>query len=302
MNIEETRRRCRGIQLFAITPLLESGGDSTVDQEGMKRNIEFWVEAGIPAVVVCGGVGELWQLDPEEHLQVVRAAAEQSAGRVVVIAGVTGDTEACVATSRRVEEAGADAVLLFPAGSAGRDGRSLLDFYTEVSEAVEIGLMPFRIDDTVDLELVRRFAELPNMLALKEESERMDDFEHLVREVGDRVVIAGAGSDQLAPCFLIMGAGALTSSAANYAPHKLVEMWDAAQRGDFQEVVRIHAALRPLELIRQRHSHRLLKAAMDAIGLAGGATRAPGLPLDEASRAEMERQLRELGAVTSAPA
>ena len=37
--------------------------------------------------------------------------------------------------------------------------------------------------------------------------------------------------------------------------------------------------------------------AVDAIGLAGGATRAPGLPLDDAARSEMETHLRELGVV-----
>ena len=64
MNIEETRRRSRGIQVFAITPFVEEGGRTLVDEEGVKRNVESWVQANVPVVVVCGGVGELWHLGP----------------------------------------------------------------------------------------------------------------------------------------------------------------------------------------------------------------------------------------------
>ena len=297
MDIEETRLRSRGIQVFAITPFLAKDDRTIVDEEGMRRNVESWVEANVPVVVVCGGVGELWHLDQEEHTQAVRSAAEQASGRIVVIAGITGDTESCVAASRRVEEAGGDGVLLFPSTSVGRDRGTLIRFYSAVSEAVSIGIMPFRVDDTVDVDTVRELADLPNMLALKEESERMDEFEHLVREVGDRVIIAGAGSDQLAPCFLLMGAGALTSSLANHIPGQLVSMWDAAQKGDFQEVMKIQHAIRPIEMLRQNYGHRLHKAAMDMIGLSGGATRAPGAPIHSSDRTRLHQHLEELGAM-----
>ena len=300
MQLEEMRRRSRGIHVFAITPFVEKGGRTEVDVEGVKRNVESWVDAGVPVVVVCGGVGELWHLDEDEHLQVVRAAAEQAAGRIVVIAGVSGDTSACVETARLVEEAGADGVLLFPDRTAISDREDLVGFYTRVSEAVDIGLMPSRADETVDIQTIHRLADLPNVIALKEESERLDEFENIVREAGDRIIVAGAGSDQLAPSFLLMGAGALTSSLANHLPRHLVEMWEAGQRRDFRRVIEIHESLRPVELLRQRHSHSLHKAAMETIGLAGGPARAGQARLGAAERAELSGHLERLGAVQAA--
>lgn len=277
---------------------MESAGKTMVDEEGIKQNIDSWVEAKIPVVVVCGGVGELGHLDEKEHIQVVRAAAEQSSGRIVVIAGVTGDTKSCVDTSRRVEKAGADGVLLFPNERVERNSNSLIKFYSTISESVDIGIMPFRIDKTVDLDTVRNLAELPNILALKEESENMDEFEHLVKEVGDRIIIAGAGSDQLAPCFLLMGAGALTSSLANHLPNQLIQMWDAAQQKDFSKVMQIQNSLRPIELLRQKFGHRLHKAAMNMIGLSGGITRAPGIELNKSDIIKLQKHLNELGIKT----
>ena len=51
MDIEEMRRRSRGLYVFAITPFVEEGGRTLVDVEGVKRNIEFWVENRVPVVV-----------------------------------------------------------------------------------------------------------------------------------------------------------------------------------------------------------------------------------------------------------
>lgn len=294
MDIEEMRRRSRGLYVFAITPFVEEGGRTLVDVEGVKRNIEFWVENRVPVVVVCGGVGELWQLDEDEHMQVVRAAVEQASGRIVVFAGVTGDTRECIAGARRLQDAGADGALLF---WTGRGREALIDFYMQVSSAVDVGLMPFRIDDTVDVETIHRLADISNVVALKEESERLDDFESIVREAGDRIIIAGAGSDQLAPCFLLLGAGALTSSLANHLPTHLIEMWDAAQISDFRRVMEIQCALRPVELMRQRYGLCVNKAAMDLIGQAGGPCRAGRSRLDDDVRDELRNNLEMLGAI-----
>ena len=298
LKIEETRRRSKGIQVFAITPFIDVNGKTIVDEEGIKRNVNSWVTANIPVVVTCGGVGELWHLNEEEHFQVVRTTSEQASGKIIVIAGVTGDTESCVDTSRKMEEAGADGVLLFPSESVGTDRQSVIEFYSTISKSIEIGIMPFRIDNTVDVDTVRRLSDLPNMLALKEESENMDEFEHLVREVGNQVIIAGAGSDQLAPCFLLMGAGALTSSLANYLPNQLLTMWNSAQEKDFHNVMKIQKTLRPIELLRQQFGHRLHKAAMDMIGLSGGATRAPGISPTESDLNNLNQYLNELGIIT----
>ena len=300
MQIEEMRRRSRGVYVFAITPFVEKGDRTFVDEEGVKRNTESWVKAEIPVVVVCGGVGELWHLDQEEQIQVVRSAAEQAAGRIVVIAGVTGDVAQCVETARRVEDAGADGVLLLSDRGSTLVRKDMVELYTRVSGAVDIGLILFRADETVDIDTLHQLADLPNVIALKEESERLDEFENMVREVGDRIIIAGAGSDQLAPCFLLMGAGALTSSLANHLPGHIVEMWEAAQRRDFHRVMEVHRSLRPVELLRQRYKHCLHKAAMEMIGLAGGPARAGQARLGEAERAELRCHLEKLGAVQPA--
>lgn len=287
------RQRTRGIVVFAVTPLTEDG---RVDEAGIGRNMEFLAAARIPAVVVCGGVGELWDLDEDEHRRVIEAAVAQTAGRMAVYGGVRGDVADSVRGAQRVEAAGADGVLLFPDDDVVPDAASVVDYYTRLSEAVDIGLMPFRADAYVDVDVLGRLAELPNVVALKEERENMDDFRQIVLAVGDRMSIIGAG-DAFAPCYFVLGAAGLACGLSNFLPRLFVDMWEAAQVWDYRRVMEIHTQLEVFTDLRRRYATAMLKAALEIQGLAGGpCRRLPPLP-------EAERQaLATLLKATAVPA
>ena len=51
------------------------------------RLIEFQIEGGTDAIIICGTTGESSTLTHEEHLEVIRFCVEQTAGRIPVIAG-----------------------------------------------------------------------------------------------------------------------------------------------------------------------------------------------------------------------
>ncbi|MFH1572177.1 MAG: dihydrodipicolinate synthase family protein, partial [Gemmatimonadota bacterium] len=235
-------------------------------------------------------VGELWDLSEAEHLQVVRVASAQVAGRAAVYAGICGGTEASVERARQVEAAGAHGVLLFPDDDAVPDVSSLLDYYTRVSRAVSIGLMPFRADAAVDLAVLDQLAALPNVVALKEEREHMDDFREIVRAMGDRLVIVGAG-DAFAPCYFVLGGGGLACGLSNFLPALYVEMWEASRRWDYRRVMEIHASLEPFTGLRRQYGSALLKAALEELGLAGGPCRVEPHRMAAADRAELVRLL-----------
>jgi dihydrodipicolinate synthase/N-acetylneuraminate lyase len=289
MDIEQVRQRTAGIVVFAVTPFREQRDTTVVDEDGVRRNMEFLAASGIPCVVVCGGVGELWDLAEAEHLQVVRAAAEQAAGRMVVYAGVCGGTEESVARARKVEAAGADGVLLFPDDEVVAGPAAALDYYARVSRAIGIALMPFRADAWVDVPLLERLADLPNVVALKEERESMPEFRLIVRALGHRLQVIGAG-DAFLPCYAVLGGAGVACSLSNFVPRLYLRMWEAARAWDYRRLMEIHASLEPLSELRQRNGTSLLKAALEMRGLAGGPCRAGQRWMDAADR----ERLREL--------
>ncbi|MEW6751901.1 MAG: dihydrodipicolinate synthase family protein [Candidatus Latescibacterota bacterium] len=296
MDIEDVRQRTAGIVVFAVTPMREEWDTTVVDEDGVRRNTEFLAAAGIPCAVVCGGVGELWDLTEAEHLQVVRAAAEQAGDRMAVYAGVCGGREASVARARKVEAAGAHGVLLFPDEEAVPDAAALLDYYTRLSQAVGLALMPFRADAWVDIPLLQRLCDLPNVVALKEERENMAEFRQIVLALGERLQVIGAG-DEFLPCYALLGGAGVACSLSNFLPALYAEMWEAARHWDYRRLMEIHASLVPITELRRRNGTSLLKAAMEMLGLAGGPCRAGQRWMDPADRERLRELLESSGLV-----
>lgn len=295
MDRKQLRERTRGIVVFAVTPMTADGG---VDEDGVRANMEFLVQGGVPVAVVCGGVGELWDLSEDEHRRVVAAAVAAAAGRMAVYAGVYGDGPTSARRARQVEACGADGVLLFPDDEVVPDAASVVTYYTRVSEAVDIGLMPFRADATVDLDVLGALADLGNVVALKEEKEDMDEFRQIVLAVGERLNIIGAG-DAFAPAYFVLGAAGLACGLSNFLPRLYVEMWEAAQAWDYRRVMEIHTGLEAFAALRRKHGTVMLKAALEILGLAGGPCRGRP-PLPAAERAALAATLETFAAAAAA--
>lgn len=249
--------------------------DGEVDEDGLRRNMAFLADAGIPVVVVCGGVGELWDLSDSESQRVIATAVEATAGRMAVYGGAFGNVDDSIRRARQVEAAGADGVLLFPNSDVVADGAAVVDYYRRLSDAVDIGLMPFRADSFVDLQVLEQLAQLPNVVALKEELENFDDFRQIVLAHGDKLSIIGAG-DAFAPCYFVLGAAGLACGLSNFLPRTFVDMWQAAQAWDYQRVMELHTSLEAFTTLRRRYGTVMLKEALSIIGLAGGPCRRGG--------------------------
>lgn len=89
----------KGAGVALITPFYE---DKTVNYEALGRLIEFQIEEGTDALIVCGTTGEPATMTEEEKLSVIRFAVEKANGRIPVIAGTGGNcTENVVNFSKK---------------------------------------------------------------------------------------------------------------------------------------------------------------------------------------------------------
>ena len=99
-----------GSGLAMITPM---NADGSVNYEKYRELVEWQIENGTDAIIACGTTGESSTLTDEEHIGVIQAAIEQTAGRVPVISGTgSNDTAYCIELSKEAEKLGADALLL----------------------------------------------------------------------------------------------------------------------------------------------------------------------------------------------
>ena len=99
-----------GAGVAIITPMLQDG---SVDFEGLKKLIDFQVDNGTDAIIICGTTGESSTLSDEEHRDCIRCAVEHTHNRIPVIAGTgSNDTKYAIELSREAQELGADGLLL----------------------------------------------------------------------------------------------------------------------------------------------------------------------------------------------
>src|SRR5437773_844404 len=101
----------RGVFPILVMPFDER---LRVDEESLRRLVEFNLEAGVHGIGVAIG-SEIFRLSEAERRQVTRIVVEQTRGRVPVVlnTGAQG-TELAVQYSRAAEEDGADALMIMP--------------------------------------------------------------------------------------------------------------------------------------------------------------------------------------------
>ena len=90
----------RGSGVALVTPFTE---EKDVNYEELGRLIEFQLENGTDAIIICGTTGEPVTMTEEERLSVISYTIEKVKNRIPVIAGTGGNcTEQVIAFSKKI--------------------------------------------------------------------------------------------------------------------------------------------------------------------------------------------------------
>jgi 5-dehydro-4-deoxyglucarate dehydratase len=308
MTPEQLKGRLAGALAFPITPYR---ADGSVDIDGVRRNAAWLPGTGLAAVVAPSGTGELFGLTPDECVDVTRATVEAIDGRLPVIASVGYGPRAAADMARKAEEAGADGILVLPPYYGQPDNDGLIAYYKAVADATSLGMMPYARDAAAFTpQLTEQLARaVPTMIAFKDGRADVRLFmrirEHVNERSGDdRLVwLGGVGDDLVAPYFAA-GAVGFTSSLACFWPEASVELYRLASSGDFAGLERYHKkVVRPFYEMRQRRRGfevSVMKGAMEILGHAAGAPRAPLGQLSETDKTDLRALLQSLDVPTAA--
>ena len=99
-----------GAGVAIVTPMKANG---EVNYPKLEELLNYQIENGTDAIIICGTTGESSTLTHEEHLEAIRFTIEKVAGRIPVIAGTGSNcTETAIYLSQKAEKYGADGLLL----------------------------------------------------------------------------------------------------------------------------------------------------------------------------------------------
>jgi len=267
----------RGSLVALITPMHDDG---RIDEVGLRRLVDFHVQAGTAAIVAVGTTGESATLDEDEHCAVIRRVVELAAGRVPVIAGTgANSTTEAITLTRCAQQAGAAAALLVTPYYNKPTQEGLFLHYKAVAEAVDIPQILYNVPGRTACDMlpetVGRLARLPNIVGIKEATGELDRVSRLRELCGEEFDLY-SGDDATACEFVLRGGQGVVSVTANVAPALMQEMCKAALAGDREVALAVNARLDGLHHKLFVQSNPIpVKWAVAEMGLAGRGIRLP---------------------------
>jgi len=271
-----------------VTPLNENG----IDFEKFGKLIDWQIEEGINAIVVCGTTGESSTLTDEEHKAAIKFCVERVAGRVPVIAG-TGSNDAAYAVelTKYACEAGADAMLVVTPYYNKATQNGLIKLFTTIADASTKPIILYNVPSRTGVNIApatcKVLADHPNICAIKEASGNISQIAEIASLVGDKMDIYSGNDDQIVPIMSLGGKGVI-SVLSNVMPKKTVEICDAFFAGDVKKSCEIQLELLPLVNALFCEVNPIpVKAAMAAMGWCENYVRLPLTPMESQNEAKM---------------
>jgi 5-dehydro-4-deoxyglucarate dehydratase len=276
-------------------PVTHFTADHGFDEEAYRKHLAWLAEYPVAGLFAAGGTGEGFSLTFDETITVVRAAVDEVAGAVPVLAPATGSTSNAIAQAKAAEEAGADGLLLMPPYLTEASQAGLVEHVSQVCDATGLGVIVYsRANAVLKDEAVAAAADRnPTLVGFKDGVGNIEQMTRTYARVGDRLMYVGGlpTAETFALPLLQLGVSTYSSALFNFLPQWAIEFYDAVRAQDHAEVYRrLSEFVIPYLDIRDRtpgYAVSIVKAGLAAVGRPAGPVRAPLTDLAEQEVAEL---------------
>jgi len=293
---QELKAALRGLVGFGVTPFHK---DFSLNLDALGQNAAHLADC-CDVIVPLGNNGEIFSLSPEEQKLVGRTVVEEVRGRKPVLVGVGYALPVVLDLVKAAEGYGADGVLVLPPSATPTNDDGLADYYRSIAASTRLGVVLFQTAAiNFSVSLLRRLAEIPNIVGMKDEHGDMKQFVRQWRAAGDRLELLCGVGEILAPSYFALGVKGFTSGIVNFMPRTPLRIMELLRAGDLEAAAEVveREALPVFDLRGKRPGYTtvVIKEGITLAGLDVGPPRPPLAPLTEADREELHRLLRQLG-------
>ncbi|MCL2447162.1 MAG: 4-hydroxy-tetrahydrodipicolinate synthase [Oscillospiraceae bacterium] len=288
-----------GAGVAIVTPFND---DFTVNHEKLGELIDWQIDNGTDAIIICGTTGEASTLDHDEHVACIRTAVEKTAGRVPVIAGTgSNDTAYSLELSQDAANVGADALLQVTPYYNKTSQAGLAKHFLYVAERVNLPMIlynvPSRTGMTIAPETYAELCKHPNIVATKEASGDVSAIAKTMALCSGELDLYSGNDDQIAALMGLGGKGVI-SVLSNVAPALCKEITVGALAGNQADTTA--KQLKYLDLCNDLFcdvNPVPVKEAMNLMGMNVGPCRMPLAEISAAGREKVRATLARHGLV-----
>lgn len=281
----------KGSVVALVTPFNPQG---EVDDDTLRELIEWQIESGTDAIVLCGSTGEAPTLSQEETIRIFREGVSIARGRIPVIAGTgCNDTLKSVRMTQMAKNVGVDAALVIVPYYNRPTPEGCFQHFQELSKVglpVIVYHHPIRTGIKLSVSALARIMELPHMGAVKDATGDLDYVLELMHQIKVPVL---TGDDGLVIPMMASGASGVISVVANLIPQEwkmLTALMNADEVSAGRELFQRYYPL--VKTMFLETNPQCVKFALGAMGKCSSSLR---LPLLEPGGSVRERILDEMG-------
>lgn len=277
--------------------------DGSLDLTSYRALIDWHIAEGTDAIVAVGTTGESPTVDVDEHLELIRVAVDQSAGRIPVIAGTgANSTLEAIELTREAAKLGANASLQVVPYYNKPPQEGLYQHFKAIAASTDLPIILYNVPGrtVADLahETVLRLAQIPNVVGIKEATGNIERAVWLIREAPEDFAIY-SGDDGTAAALMLLGGHGNISVTANVVPAMMSKLCRLAMAGNAKQAADLQAKLMPLHKAMFIEANPIpVKWALAAMGRSPAGIRLPLVPLSAAQQPVVASALKSLGVLS----
>ncbi len=286
----------RGSGVAIVTPFNEEG----IDFQSFEKNLDWQIEMGTDAIIVCGTTGEAATMSQEEQEEAISFVVEKVNKRIPVIAGTgSNNTAQVIKMSRFAEKVGADGLLIVNPYYNKSTQKGIVTHYNAIADAVSTPIIVYNVPGRTGMNITAatmfELSKHKNIVGVKEASGNISQITDVAMLCGPNFDIYSGNDDHVVPLLSLGGVGVISVSA-NIIPKDMHDLVMKFLEGD------VAASLR-LQLKTNLINHALfyetnpipVKTAMNLLGLEGGLLRLPLVEMEEKNLNRLKKALVDYG-------
>lgn len=283
-----------GSAVAIITPM---NPDESINYDKLGQLIDYQIENGTDAIVICGTTGESATMTDQEHVDCIEYAVKRTAGRVPVIAGAgSNHTSYAVWMSKEAKRVGADALLHVTPYYNKTSPLGLIRHFNVLADATDLPIVLYNVPSRTGVNLTpsicRELSKHPNIVGLKEASGNISQVAEIAQLCGDNLDLYSGNDDQIVP-LLSLGAKGIISVLANIMPKQTHDICQLFFEGKVAQSRQLQLELLPLiHALFSDVNPIPIKEAVNLMGWNCGECRLPLVGMQPQTKEQLAEELK----------
>lgn len=287
-----------GAGVALITPMHEDG---SINYDEMERIVNYQIDNGTDAIIVCGTTGEASTMTHDEHIETIKMCVEMVKKRVPVIAGTGSNcTETAVYLSKEAGNVGADGILVVSPYYNKATQKGLKKHFTAVAKSTDLPMILYNIQGRTGVNIkpqtmAELAKEVDTIVAVKEASGDISQVAEILACSEGRLDVYSGNDDQIVPIVALGGKGVI-SVLSHVIPQETHDIVAKIMSGDVRAGAELQLKYLPvIKALFSEVSPIPVKAAMNMMGFNVGSLRMPLTEMEDENKEVLRQAMKAVG-------